>query len=84
MLLSILRFLLFPENTEVKKDVSLMDGYENGKHGGNRNEGNLCDAFIFFRDNAESFFPFAPPRDRQSEQETCVDGSGNVWWMLNG
>ena len=33
-----LEFLLFYENTEVKKDVSLMDGYENGKHGGYGNE----------------------------------------------
>ena len=65
--------------TEVKKDVSLMDGYENGKHGSYGNEGSLCDAFLLFRDNAECFFPFISLRDRQSDEETCVDGGGNVW-----
>ena len=25
------------------------------------------------------FFPFVSLRDRRSEEETCVDGSGNVW-----
>ena len=46
MLLGMLKFLLFHESTEVKKDVSLMDGYENGKHGGYGNEGSLCEAFF--------------------------------------
>ena len=76
MLLGVLEFLLFHESTEVKKDVSLMDGYENGKHGGYGNEGSLCDAFLLFRDNPECFFPL---RDKQSDEETCVDGSGSMW-----
>ena len=56
MLLSMLELLLFHESTEVKKDVSLMDGYEIGKHGGYGNKGSLCDAFLLFRDNAECLF----------------------------
>ena len=79
MLLSMLEFLLFHESTEVKKQVSLMNRYENGKHGGYGNEGSLCDAFILFRDNAECSFSFVSLKDRQSDEETCVDGSGNVW-----
>ena len=39
---------------------SSMGGYENGKHGGNGNEGSLCDAFILFRDIAECFFLLFP------------------------
>ena len=38
MLLGMLEFLLFHESTEAMKDVSLMHGYENGKHGGYGNE----------------------------------------------
>jgi len=34
MLLGVLGFLLFHGSIDVKKDVSLMEGYENGKHGG--------------------------------------------------
>jgi len=67
------------ESTEVKKDVSLMDGYENGKHEGYGNEGSICHAFLLFRDNAECFFSFVSLRDRQGDEETCVDGSGNLW-----
>jgi len=78
MLIGMLEFLLFHESTDVKKDVSLMDGYENGKPGGYGNEGSLCGAFLLLRDNAECFFPFVSLRDRQSDEEKCVDGSGNV------
>ena len=74
-----LEFLLFHESTEVMKDVSLMHRYENGKHEGYGNEGSLCGVFILFRDNAECFFSFVSLWDRQSDKETCVDGSGNVW-----
>ena len=28
------------------------------------------------------FFPFVSLRDRQGDEETCVDGSGNVWGIL--
>ena len=79
MLLGKQEFILFHGSTEVKKDVSLVDGYENGKHGGYGNEGSIFDAFLLFRDNAECFFPFVSLRDRQSDEETCVDGGGNVW-----
>jgi len=72
-------FILFHESTEVKKDVSLMNGQENRKHGGYGNEGSLCDAFLLFRDNAELSFSSVPLKDRESDEETCVDGSGNVW-----
>ena len=78
MLLRMLKFLLFHESTEVKKDVSLIDGYENGKHGGYGNEGSLCEAFFLFRDNGECFFSFVSLRNRQSDEETCVNGGGNV------
>ena len=47
MLLGMLEFLLFHESAEVKKEVSLIDGHENGKHGGYGYEGSLCDAFLF-------------------------------------
>ena len=56
-----------------------MNGYVNRKHGDYRNEGTLCDKFILFRDNAEWFFSFNSLRDRQSDEETCVEGSGNEW-----
>jgi len=79
MLLGMVEFLLFHGSTEVKKDVSLIDGYENGKHGGYGSEGSLCDAFLLFRDNAKSFFLFVSLKDRQSVEETCVQGSGNEW-----
>ena len=79
MLLGMLEFLLFHERTEIMKDASLMHSYENGKREGSRNEGSLCGVFLLFRDNAEYFFPFVPLRDRQSNEEACVDGSGNVW-----
>ena len=81
MLLGMLELILFHESTEVKKEVSLMDRYENRKHGGYGNERSLCDAFLLFRDNVEFFFPFVSLRDRQSDEETCVDGSGNVGWL---
>ena len=35
--------------------------------------------FFLFRDNTECFCSFVSLRDRQSDEETCVDGSGNVW-----
>ena len=54
-MLSILEYLLFHESTKVKKDVPLMDGYENGKHGGYGNGGSLCEAFLLLRDNTECF-----------------------------
>ena len=73
-----IEFPLFDESTEVKKDVSLMGGNENGKHGGYGNEGSPRDAFLLFRDNAECFFPFVSLRDRQSDEETCVNRSRNV------
>ena len=56
--LGMLEFLLFHGSTEVKKDVSLMDGYESGKHRGYGNKESFCDAFLLFRDNAECFFLF--------------------------
>ena len=70
MLLGMLEFLLFYESTEDMKDVSLMHGYENGKHEGYGNEGSLCGVFLLFRDNAECFFLFISLRDRQSDEET--------------
>ena len=73
-----LEFILFHESTEVKKDVSLIDGYGNGKHGGYGYEGSLCEAFLLFRDNVECFFSFVSLRNRQSDEEACVDGGGNV------
>ena len=73
-----LEFLLFHESTEIKKDVSFIDRYENRKYEDYGNEGSLCDAFLLLRDNAECFFPFVSLRDRQSDGETCVDGSGNM------
>ncbi|PUU81283.1 hypothetical protein B9Z19DRAFT_1077472 [Tuber borchii] len=83
MLLGMLLFLLFHECAEVMKDVSLMHGYENGKHRGCRNEGSLCGAFLLFRNNTECFFSFVSLRDRQDDGKTCVDGSGNVWCLLD-
>ena len=56
-----------------------MNRYENGKHGSYGNKGSLCDAFLLFRDNAECLFSFVSLKDRQSDVETCVDGSENVW-----
>ena len=56
-----------------------MDGYENGKHGGYGNEGSLCDELLLFRDSAGCFLSFVSLRDRQSDEETCVERSGNVW-----
>jgi len=79
MLFGMLEFLLFHESTEVMKDVSLMHGYENEKHEGYGNEGSLCGVFLLFRDNTEGFFSFVSLRDKQSDEETSVDGSGNVW-----
>jgi len=83
MLLGMLEFLLFHESTEVENDVSLMNGYENGKYGGYGNEGSLCDAFLLFRDSAGCFFSFVSLRDRQSDEEIRVEGSGSVWWLLD-
>ena len=42
-------------------------------------KGSFCGVFLLFRDNAECFFPFVSLRDRQNDEETCVDESGNVW-----
>jgi len=47
MLLGMLKFLLFHESTGVKKGVSLMEGWENGKHGGYGNEGSFCVMHLF-------------------------------------
>ena len=55
-----------------------MKRYENRKHRGYGNEGSLCDAFILFGDNAKCFFSFVSLRDRRSDEEKCVDRSGNV------
>ena len=71
------------ESTEIRKDVSLMDENGNRKHGGYGNRGRLCDIFILFGDNAEFFCSFFYLRDRQSDEETCVDGIGNVWSVLD-
>ena len=60
------QFLLFHESTEVIKDVSLMHGYENGKHEGYGNERNV-------------FLPFLFLKDRRSEEERCVGGGENMW-----
>jgi len=82
ILLGMLECILFHERTEVKKDVSLMDGYENGKHGDYGNEGSLCDAFLSFRDNAGCFFSFVSLRDIQSDEETRVERRemcGDCW-----
>jgi hypothetical protein len=79
MLLGMLLFLLFHESTEVMRDVSLMHSYENWKDRGYGNEGSLCGAFLWFRNNTECFVSFVSLRDRQGDEETCVDGSGNVW-----
>ena len=47
-----------------------------------------CMIFLLFRDSAECFFPFVSLRVRQSNEETCVDESGNVcgdsWKVVNG
>ena len=56
-----------------------MNGYANRKHGSYGNEGNLCDVFILFRDNAECFFSFVSLKDRQSDEGTCVAEGGNEW-----
>ena len=56
MLLGMLHFILFHECTEARKVISLMNEYVNRKHKGYGNEGTLCDAFILFRNNAQSFF----------------------------
>ena len=42
-------------------------------------KGSFCGVFLLFRDNAECFFPFVFLRDRRSDEETCMDESGNVW-----
>ena len=65
---------------EVMKDVSLMHGYENGKHEGYENERKfLWCIFFCLRDNAKCFLSFCFLRGGQGEEETSVDGSGNVW-----
>ena len=69
----------FHQGTEVKKIVSLMNGYVNRKHGGYGNEGNLCDVFIMFRYNAECFFSSVSLKDRQNDEATCVAEGGNEW-----
>ena len=79
MLLGTLEFLLFHESSEVIKDVSLMPPYQNGKHRGCGNEGSLCGAFLLFRDSAECFVSLVSLRDKQSDEEACVDGSANAW-----
>ena len=56
MLLSMVEFLLFHESTEVKKDFSLIDGYESGRHGSYGSYGSLCHAFLLFKDNAKKAF----------------------------
>jgi len=64
MLFGMLEFLLFHESTEVKRDVSLTDGYENEKHGGYGNEGSLCDAFLLFKNSAGCFLSSVSLRGR--------------------
>ena len=39
----------------------------------------LWDAFLLLRDNAECFLSFASLRDRQSDEETCLDTGGDRW-----
>ena len=51
-----LDFLLFHESTEVKKVVSLMNGYANRKHGGYGNEGSPYGAFICLGITQNVFF----------------------------
>lgn len=43
------------------------------------NEGSLWDAFLLFRDNTKCFSFLFFLRDRQGDEETCVEGSGNEW-----
>ena len=63
------------------KDASLMHGYDNAEHGGYGNERKFIVECFFFclRIIRNVYFPFVSLRDRRSEEETCVDGSGNVW-----
>ena len=56
-----------------------MHAYEKGKHEGYGNEGSFWGVFLLFRDKAECFDSFDSLSDRQIDQETCVDGGGNVW-----
>ena len=84
MLLGMLEFLLFYESTKVIKDVSLIHGYRNGKHEGYRYEGSLCRAFLLFRNNTEYSCYFVFLKERQCDEETCGDESGNVWGFLGG
>ena len=39
----------------------------------------LWSVFFCLRITQNVFFPFVSLRDRRSEEETCVDGSGNMW-----
>ena len=39
----------------------------------------LWSFFFCLRIIQNVFFPFVSLRDRRIEEETCVDGSGNVW-----
>jgi len=49
-------FLLFHERIEVMKDVSLMHGYENGKHEGYGNERKfLWCVFVLFKGQHRMF-----------------------------
>ena len=62
------------------KDVSLMHEYKNGKHEGygNKRKFFLWSVFFCLRITQNVFFPFVSLRDRRSEEETCVDGSGKM------
>ena len=64
------------------KDVSLMHGCENGKHEGYGNEGSFCGVFLCSEITQNVSFPFVSLRDRQSDEETCVDGGVRIVGML--
>ena len=42
-------------------------------------KGSFCGVSFVQGITQNVFFPFFPWRDRQGDEETCVDGSGNVW-----
>ena len=43
-------------------------------------KGKFCGVVFFcLRITQKVFFPFVSLRDRRSDEETCVYGSGNVW-----
>lgn len=77
MPLGMLEFLLFHESTEIKKDISLIHGYENGSmEATGMKEVFLQHFFCSGTQNVSLFFVSLV--DRQSDEEPCVYGSGNV------